>query len=108
MIPGTTQSAVPRTRRLRRQIEYPAIGGKIDDNGVAMTYEVLQVSDGNALVWTNRAQPGLVPTASGGFGWIEPACRTQMGEVDLHKLQTHIEAKLRHHIISLVESPAVG
>lgn len=85
-------------RRLRRQTEYPDVNGRVQGDDVLVSYEVLQVSNGNALVWLQSVQPEL-NSASRGFGWIEPLTTTMNSAADPSKLQKFIEHRLQAHIL---------
>ena len=100
MASGLDQEAVRGTlsRRFHRDVEYPGVNGKIQGDGISVSYEVMQVSNGNALVWMERIPPMPQNTASGGFGWIEPAIRNSHGATDAGQLRTRIERRLLTHL----------
>ena len=76
----------------------PDIRGRVEDQEGSIGYEVLEVRNGNALIWSEPAHPRLPRTASGGFGWIEPLGRAMSEDLDFGFLRGHIERRLRAQI----------
>jgi hypothetical protein len=81
-----------------RRIHNPDIRGRLDVKDGSVNYEVLQVGNGNALVWMERHHPDLPRTASGGFGWVEPLGHSLTESFDSATLRTRIERRLRAHL----------
>ncbi len=91
-------------QRLRRQIEYPEVNGRVQNDTVLVNYEVLQVSNGNVLLWLQSVQPEL-KSASRGFGWIEPLTATASSAADPAKLRKFVENRVQ---ASIFQNGAAG
>ena len=98
----TVSEGLQTRLRARRRIEYPDIRGKFEDDRGSVQYEVLQVSNGNALVWMEQAHPSMPRTASGGFGWVEHL-GAGTTSVDSGVIRRRIERSLRSHLTTGTE-----
>ncbi|HET6382520.1 MAG TPA: hypothetical protein VFJ58_03935 [Armatimonadota bacterium] len=93
-----TASGYHARLRSRRRVEFPDIRGKVEDEAGSVDYEVLQVSNGNVLVWLERRHPDMPQTASGGFGWVEPIGAGAADALDTALVKTRIERRLRSNM----------